>query len=44
MHCEWIESAGHWRGAFTCMASPCEILIDSDDADLAHTLATLVCT
>lgn len=42
VHCEWMETAGHWRGSFMCMASPCEILIDSDDAALAQTLSTLV--
>ncbi len=42
MHCEWMESAGHWRGSFACMASPCEILIDSDDAELARSLSELV--
>lgn len=44
MHCEWMETAGHWRGSFACMASPCEVLVDSDDADLAHALSTLVRT
>jgi thiamine biosynthesis lipoprotein len=39
-----METAGHWRGSFACMASPCEILIDSDDADLAHSLSSLVYT
>ena len=44
MQCEWMETAGHWRGAFACMASPCEILIDSDDPDLARELSTLINT
>jgi thiamine biosynthesis lipoprotein len=42
MECDWVESAGHWRGSFSCMASPCEILIDSDDQDLAQSLANLI--
>ncbi|MFN2111114.1 MAG: FAD:protein FMN transferase [Anaerolineae bacterium] len=42
MRCEWMETAGHWRGSFACMASPCEILIDNDDADLTQSLSTLV--
>ena len=42
MDCDWVESAGHWRGFFSCMASPCEILIDSDDPDLAQSLTDLV--
>jgi FAD:protein FMN transferase len=44
MHCEWMETTGHWRGSFARMASPCEILIDSDDADLADALSALVST
>ena len=31
----------HWRGRFTAMASPCEILIDSDDKSLAQQLTML---
>jgi thiamine biosynthesis lipoprotein len=42
MDCDWVESAGHWRGSFSCMASPCEILIDNDDPDLAQSLTDLV--
>jgi thiamine biosynthesis lipoprotein len=44
MLCEWVETAGHFRGTFSCMASPCEVLIDCDDSELAHSLSSLVCT
>jgi FAD:protein FMN transferase len=42
MQCEWMETAGHYRGSFASMASPCEILIDNEDAELAQTLTELV--
>ena len=42
MQCEWMETAGHWRSAFACMASPCEILIDSDDPKLVRELSALI--
>jgi thiamine biosynthesis lipoprotein len=31
-----------WQGRFTAMGSPCEVLIDSDDASLAQSLIGLV--
>jgi thiamine biosynthesis lipoprotein len=42
MTCEWISTAEHWRGHFNAMASPCEILIDTDAASLAERLYRLV--
>ncbi|HRX51494.1 MAG TPA: FAD:protein FMN transferase [Candidatus Krumholzibacteria bacterium] len=32
-----------WRGTFSAMAGPCEVLLDTDDSLLAHTLAQLAC-
>ena len=34
-------SAGGWRGRFSAMASPCEVLIDAADETLAHSLLAL---
>lgn len=41
MQCEWMETAGHWRCSFAAMAGPCEILVDSGDANLALELCEL---
>ena len=32
-----------WRGTFSAMAGPCEVLLDTDDSLLAHTLTQLAC-
>lgn len=42
MPCKWVETAGHFRGSFFCMASPCEILIDCEDPELASSLNSMV--
>ena len=41
MQCEYIAAGGYWLGTFNAMASPCEILIDSDDEALAKRLCQL---
>jgi thiamine biosynthesis lipoprotein len=39
---EWVEGENYWRGAFSAMGGPCQILIDSHDEGLAKTLYKLV--
>jgi thiamine biosynthesis lipoprotein len=36
------RAAGHWAARFQAMASPCEVLIDGDDASAARHIGTLV--
>ena len=38
MSFEWIAQGHYWRGRFEAMASPCEILVDSEDEQLARRL------
>jgi thiamine biosynthesis lipoprotein len=39
---ELRQATGHFQGRFRAMASPCELLIDTTDRDLAHQLLKLV--
>jgi thiamine biosynthesis lipoprotein len=39
---ELRQAKGHFQGRFRAMASPCELLIDTTDRDLAHQLLKLV--
>ena len=39
---EWIDPGGYWRARFQAMASPCEVLVDADDEDLARRIAGVV--
>ena len=41
MKCHWIATGGYWLGSFNAMASPCEILIDTDDEVLAKRLCKI---
>lgn len=36
------SQSGHWRGDFSAMASPCEVLIDSEDRKLAARITRTV--
>jgi thiamine biosynthesis lipoprotein len=37
----WDEASKFWRGYFTAMGSPCEILIDSDEQSQAEAMCEL---
>jgi len=36
-----LQEEGYWRGEFNAMASPCELLIETDDESLAYSLTQL---
>jgi thiamine biosynthesis lipoprotein len=39
---ELTKSTNHWRGSFTAMASPCEVLMEVDDESLARQILQVV--
>jgi len=40
-NCKLIQQDGYWRGEFHAMASPCELLIETEDESLALSLTKL---
>ncbi len=36
-----VKKSNYWVGRFTVMASPCELFIDTEDAELAHALSKI---
>jgi len=35
------QEQGYWRGEFHCMASPCEILIETNEQSLAYSITRI---